>query len=618
VGDVVNYGRLGLTLPIGEHEPAVTYASRIAALNGCNSLWSFCGLTGLSALKLAQGEAETLKRLSGLTGTDVSALTRFTPCTETRATRCLGGQIFPNKDIKIQTQHICPRCILDSSIDRELYFAAPRVFWYLDFVRTCPKHGLLLVPLPERQKGWFPYDFAARLKRSQISRDQLVDLIAPAPNKVDQFSIGLLSGDVDRSWLGNSDAYVVSRTSERLGCAVEGVTSAKYLARSELARLADIGFAVLSDGPDALRATLLDLINQRGRSGTRRVFGVFFNLMDGKMGQKIPSVRNVLREVILENFVVHPGDILLGEPCLKRRFHSLQSAADQTGIHPTKVASVLTAAGLMPRHDDAQFIQIEAEPAEEMLRRLSNAVLTRDALKFLGLPWRHMMSLQDAGLISPINPACGGQYMYCRHELSSLRDAMCQNGHDIGLERAGLVPIYKAANQTVCGVAEVVKLLISGRLKKVGLLHGVPSFDAIRVNPAEVFEALPRYDAVAKAMTRDDLLKQFGVCGATVAFLLREGCFDEFRARCPKSRKIRSYVTKTSVDQFSHEYVSLRNLAREQQVSGRVLSHRLKNTEILELPVPSNCRGRFFRRSNVLALLGAPKPESLRKDRRTN
>ncbi|PRY75422.1 hypothetical protein CLV80_1129 [Yoonia maritima] len=439
-----------------------------------------------------------------------------------------------------------------------------------------------------------------------------------APTAVDAHSIRSFSGNTEAFWLSDCDAYALSRASERLGCAIEDIRSAKYLDRSELARLADVGFAALLKGPDNLRATLVDLVKQRGRSGTRRVFGVFFNLMEGKMGQAMPAVRRVLREVILENFVINPGDMLLGKLCSERRFHSLQSAADQTGVHPTKVASVLTAAGLMARDIEGKFTQIEAKRAEAMLRRLSSAVLTRDALKFLGLPWRHLMSLQNAEVISPINPACGGQYMYCRHELSSLRDAMCQNGHDIGLERAGLVPIYKAANQSVCGVAEVVKLLISGRLKKVGLAHGVPSFDAIRVDPAEVFEALPRYDAVAKAMTRDDLLKQFGVCGATVAFLLREGCFDEFRARCPKSRKIRSYVTKTSVDQFSHEYVSLRNLAREQQVSGRVLSYRLKNTEILELPVPSNCRGRFFRRSDVLALLGAPKPESLRKDRRTN
>ncbi|MEO9649375.1 MAG: hypothetical protein ABJ360_03460 [Roseobacter sp.] len=103
MGDLVIYGRLGLTLPIGEHEPAVTYASRIAALNGCTSLWSFCGLTGLSALKLVQGDQDTLSRLSDLTGTDRSELERFSPITMTRATRSLGGQVFPNKVIKIQT-----------------------------------------------------------------------------------------------------------------------------------------------------------------------------------------------------------------------------------------------------------------------------------------------------------------------------------------------------------------------------------------------------------------------------------------------------------------------------------------------------------------------------------
>lgn len=599
MGDVVSYGRLGLTLPIGEHEPAVTFASRVAALNGCNSLWSFCALTGLSALKLAQGDPETLTRLSDFTGSDVSELERFSPTTMTRATRSIGGQVFPNKVIKIQTQHICPRCILDNTADREWYFAAPGVFWYLDFVRTCPKHGLLLVPLPEIQRGWFPYDFAARLTKSQVSRDALADMMVSAPTGVDKYSIDSFSGKSDPTWLNGCDAYAVSRASERLGCAIEGITSTKKLNRPDFAKVAEQGFRILSEGPDVFRATCTDLIDKNGRSALGKTFGVFFSLMDGKIGNTMPAVRNVFREVILENFVVHPGDILLGEPCLKRRFHSLQSAADQTGVHPTKVASVLTAAGLMPRHEDTKFIQIEAEPAEEMLRRLSNAVLTRDALKFLGLPWRHLMSLQDAGLISPINPACGGQYMYCRYDLSHLRDAICQNGCDIEQEKDSLVPIYKAANQSVCGIAEVVKLLVSGEIENVGQMQGLRTFEAIRVDSKEVFEGLPSYEAVEAAMTREELLRQFGVCGATVAFLLREGHFDEFRTRCRKSRKIRSYVTKASVDRFSEEYVSLRNLADERQVSGRVFSHSFKSKRIYELPVPSRCRGRFFRRADV-------------------
>jgi hypothetical protein len=166
-------------------------------------------------------------------------------------------------------------------------------------------------------------------------------------------------------------------------------------------------------------------------------------------------------------------------------------------------------------------------------------------------------------------------------------------------ENDSLVPIYKAANQSVCGIAEVVKLLASGELENVGFIHGLRTIDAIRVDPKEVFEKLPSYAAVEAAMTREELLKYFGVCGATVAFLLRERYFDEFRARCRKSRKIRSYVTKASVGRFSEEYVSLRNLADERQISGRVLSQSFKGKKIFELPVPARCRGRFFRRADV-------------------
>ncbi|MCA0907114.1 TniQ family protein [Ruegeria marisrubri] len=592
--------RLGLTLPIGRNEPAVAYASRLAALNGCSSLWAFCSLVGLSALKLSRADPEELSRLSDLSGIVVADLARFSIRTNTRATRTLGGQIFPNKDIKIQTQYICPKCVLEASDDREWYHVPPDVFWYLDFVRTCPKHGLLLIPMPEQQVGWFPYDFTARLSQAQIGRETLIGLMTHAPTRVDEFSIASFSGNTDSTWLAGSSAYAVSRASERLGCIIEGFRSARQLSRQELARLADVGFAVLSNGPESLQRVLEKLIEQRGRSSLRKTFGVFFHLMDGKMGDAIPMVRAVLRDVILENFVIHPGDKLLGEVCTTRRFHTLTSASDLTGVHPVKLANVLRSAGLMAEISASDPIMIEAEPAEEMLRKLSSSVLTKDALSFLGLPWRHLMSLQDSGLIAPVNPACRGQYMYCLHELKHLRDAMCKNARVLSEESADLVPVYKAANQSVCSISEVVTLLTSGKLQDVGLVGGEQGFDAIRVDPTEVFEALPAYREVTDAMTREELLKHFGVCAKTLAFLLREGHFDEFRTRCRQSRKVRSYITISSVERFSETYVSLRNLAQEMQISARNLSYLIKGAGLYELPVPEKCRGRFFRREDVL------------------
>lgn len=602
MGLVMRSTRLGLTLPIGQNEPAATYASRLAALNGCSSLWAFCSLTGLSAFGLARADTDELSLLSDLSGTPVADLERFSPRRKTRASRMLGSQVFPNKDIKIQTQYICPKCVIEAAFDREWYHAPPDVFWYLDFVRTCPKHGLLLVPMPEQQTGWFPHDFAARLSRAQISRAGLASMMRSAPTKVDEFSIGSFSGNAGNSWLAGSSAYAVSRASERLGCVLDGTKSARYLDRSELARLADIGFAVLSGGPGAVREVLVDLVQERGRSSIRRTFGVFFNLLDGKMGQEIPVVRNLLREVVLENFIVHPGEHILGEVCSTRRFHNLQSASNLTGVHPTKIASVLKSAGLMPETTESGPILIEANPANEMLQKLSSSVLTRDALRFLGLPWRHLIRLQEAGLIAPINPACGGQYMYCLHDLKRLRDAMCQNGRALSKECAELVPIYKAANQSVCPISEVVKLLVSGELGNVGLIEGNHGFDAIRVDPSEVFAALPAYKEITKAMTREELLKCLGVCTKTVAFLIREGHFDEFRARCRHSRKVRSYVTVSSIERFSEKYVSLRNLAHEKQIPALKLSNQLKGSGLYELPVPEKCRGRLFRREDLLLL----------------
>lgn len=591
--------RLGLTLSIGQYEPAIAYASRLARLNGCTSLWSFCMLMGLSAVKLGQGDAVEIEKLSHISGTSMADLERFSMKTVTRATRSIGGQVFPNKAIKIQTQHICPACILDQIDNREAYYGASDVFWYCDFVRTCPKHNLLLVPLREDQIGWFPYDFAARLCQSRPNKDALLNLMVSAPTDLDQFSIASFSGVRHQSWLKDCDAYAVSRASEKLGCTMQGLRSVKGLSRAQLAFYSDIGFRALSAGPEAFAQVLSDRAKDQAGRGVGQTFGIFHIFLNSPTGRALPQVRDVLRATIMENFLVEPGDTVLDELCTERRYHSLQSAADEVGLHPIKVASVLSSAGLLPRKNKSKPMLIEAASCNAMLQKLSTAVFTKDAISFLGMPWRHLVKVKDAGLISPINPACGGNYLFCQNELARLRDKMCQNGVALRETSGDLVPIYKAANQAVCGIAEVVKLLVSSDLKNVGLINGDRGFDAIRVDPIEVFKSLPSYNDVTAAMTREELLTYFGVCSATVAFLVREGHFDEFRTRCRKSRKVRSFVTTESVDRFSKTYISLRNLAIEREMRPRELSDKLSGRSLYVLPVPERCRGTFYRRVDI-------------------
>jgi hypothetical protein len=139
------------------------------------------------------------------------------------------------------------------------------------------------------------------------------------------------------------------------------------------------------------------------------------------------------------------------------------------------------------------------------------------------IPWAAMAAFDEpAGswVYFANKPSLRGQYMYCRHEPNRLRDALCQNGSNIAQENDSLVSIYWAANQSVCCIAEVVKLLVSGEIENVSLMQGLRTFDVIRVASKGVFEGLPSYETVEVGMTREELPKHFGVSGATVAFLL--------------------------------------------------------------------------------------------------
>jgi hypothetical protein len=62
-----------------------------------------------------------------------------------------------------------------------------------------------------------------------------------------------------------------------------------------------------------------------------------------------------------------------------------------------------------------------------------------------------------------------------------------------------------------------------------------------------------------------------------------------------------THKTNSSVEWFSGTYNSLRNLAREMQVSAGNLRYLIKGAGLYELPVLEKCRGTFFRREDVLS-----------------
>lgn len=147
-----------------------------------------------------------------------------------------------------------------------------------------------------------------------------LDTITAEESQLETYLLARIKDGAGEEWIGGLPFPVAAHTSEKLGALVllGPGESRDLITGGEWYRAGSIGFSILKDGPDALcdglkelqRAVPLDAALYRTR---HRLFFDWLRYRDDD--PDVDIIRDLVREVIFQNYPIAEGAIVLGKAC---------------------------------------------------------------------------------------------------------------------------------------------------------------------------------------------------------------------------------------------------------------------------------------------------------------
>lgn len=247
----------------------------------------------------------------------------------------------------------------------------------------CPRHCAILaeLPSPDPVKA---FDLPKLIAEKDFRLPDTPETGTMVPGPLQTYVVDRLWGTkAAAAWLDGQGIASGAKACEMLGALIEGGPEAQIGSYSELdwARMGDIGFQTCSGGPNAIQDVLGQLRisagRRSGRAGPQAAYGFLFNWLNyTQRSEDFGPLRQILRDAIVDNFAVGPGEVVLGEEITQRRVHSVNSLVNANGINRFRLYRLMRKAGMIPETaDTAAFNQwvFPAAEGERLIARIRNS-----------------------------------------------------------------------------------------------------------------------------------------------------------------------------------------------------------------------------------------------------
>lgn len=402
--------RIANPLP-APRETLYSFISRVAATWRA-TVPDFAYDIGVAFKRLVEQDAKAIEEFAswvGLTKEQKDELLSWTAMRAGEIRMVFRGELFMSRALVNPVMRGCPVCLREdasSSPSKETAAMVMRGDWQMREASVCVRHQHPLVPLWEAARRRDRFDIAARL--DEIKDDitaGLLDQPTVAPSAYDLWLDRRLSGAVDESWLGAHSLYAVTTFCGLLGQAVlKGVPSADAGAAG---RFHAKGFDAASESPTALR-TALDRIAARTighLDEPLKAFGYLYSRMSETYvkDKAFDPFRHLLRDCIIDHWPVAGGEIVLGEALPERKFHSLTSAAQATGMGEKVLEHFLVEVGALSVDDPRPTKRrlFDARKYAGLLAEIPTLVGPIAMRNAIGATLPELNALEESGLLIP-------------------------------------------------------------------------------------------------------------------------------------------------------------------------------------------------------------------------
>ncbi len=608
-------------------EPAIGFASRLAALNGI-PLIHFLQEMLIPAADLEYGRDSGIEALAVVGGVDKAALRSASPTINRESPIVsIGNEYLHRSSFKQKRFFFCPHCIAED-MDR---FSGPdharpwlRLEWTISHFRSCKAHRVYLIPTPVTARYYRSFDFAEEIRDIIPRLPYHCENSEPAPiSHFQEWLTRRLDGSRDASnWLDDIELYAAIDMCEALGLSMlsESLPKAKnavglhtlrsrVLPATTLAVAADLGFTVASGGEETIASQLLQMkqaqMDAHGVWGLREIIREFYDLVEKTKGQtEYAKARILLRRFIVETFPLPAGTDVLGETLDKQQVHTIRSLALESGLHQYTIRNLLENKGMVST-DPSEVLPdhrttFKIEEVAEFLDDLRGAMTSAQVRILAGISIVVMRCLMESGLLPKLvesSPDSRVKTLFARSTVEKFVDKLFSGAVSLSDVSSAQVSVNDLRKATGIRIDQAIDLLVSGKIWK-GLLRGERRFDALVVDVNEVMMIVnpTRASGVNKTEFAAMIV---GMEKGAVGTFIAEGHLqvrDEF---CSAARRTIPIIPREVADHFQKTYVSAREVAECIGSHSRTVRLMLDHASIRPVFDPQKFLGSFYLRSQV-------------------
>lgn len=392
-------------------ETLYSYLSRLAATWRTEAL-DLAYDMGAPFKRLLNQDEEAFGALAGWADLDPGVMAELLSWTGVRAGNVrmeFRGELYVSRALRNPVMRGCPVCLREDAAGASGPAHAAMVLrgdWQFREVTLCIRHGHPLVPLWQATAPKDRFDIGARLQ--EIAADILSGALDQPSRPASAYDLWLdrrLEDGTDDTWLKNHPVFVVTTLCRMLGQTLLGEDSPED--DNVSGSIHAVGFGVLVAGEAAIRAAL-DQIAENSTGAwdePKKAFGPLYSRLnrDYLNDPGFDLFRKILRECILDNWPLGPGDMVLGEAVQERRLHSLLTAEKEIGIGATVLEHFLSEAGAIRSDDPRPFGRrlFEARTYAELLAEIPTLVGPIAMRTAMGATRGELSALSEAGVLTP-------------------------------------------------------------------------------------------------------------------------------------------------------------------------------------------------------------------------
>lgn len=499
-------------------ETPLSWASRQAAFHLGSRVVPFLNALKIPVVDLACGQLEAVERLCAIAGQDPVPVVANTIV-------ALGARRYRLRDCEFSAEFttgvvtkFCPLCLQEDR-DRQTWPNAAmrhRLQWRLRPVRTCRKHQNSLSNV--RAGKWTDMLHEVQAMGDAVSKAcvSAPNLEARKPSPLQDYVEGRLEGLPGPAWLDGQGIDQACRAAEMLGgLKIFGPGQKAADMSEDMWDTAGRGaWPLVRDGDAAIRefirTQLLTAIKMNGHPSSKNSLGMLYGWLSAKRLSKDPGpVRDIVREVIIDNVPLVPGQMLLGEPIIAPRLASISSIASAEHLHPKTLTNILKLAGVIDGTNSmkgARNVVADYTLAKPLIERAQLATPVTRVPDMLSASRPLVSALIELGqlrriqdhddLKSKVGKSIDGRSI---QEVLKFIEGRFKV---VKVVPIGYVQIAKAAEKTKVTLLSILELLFGLHLKSVYRLKGNHGFAAVVVTPAEIMKCIADPPDNVSNMTR--------------------------------------------------------------------------------------------------------------------